>query len=65
MVIDHSRVMLQIVASLTDGSRGIIYNHSMFVVKATDSSFVQKIVWKFRILSKEKEGWQNLRRLKI
>ncbi len=29
------RVMLQIVASLTDYSRGIIYNSNMFIVQAT------------------------------
>ncbi len=33
--IDDSRVMLQIVASLTDDSRGVIYNCKMFKVKAT------------------------------
>ncbi len=35
IVIDNSRVMLQIVASFTNGSRGVIYNHSMFNVQAT------------------------------
>ncbi len=28
--------MLQIMASLTDDSRGVIYNHNMFIVKATE-----------------------------
>ena len=28
--------MLQIVASLTDGSRGIIYDPNMFIVQATE-----------------------------
>jgi hypothetical protein len=35
IIIDDSRVMLQIVASLTDDSRGVIYNHNMFLVLAT------------------------------
>ncbi len=34
--IDDSRVTLQIVASLTDNSRGVIYDQNMFVVQATD-----------------------------
>ncbi len=29
------RVVLQIVASLTDDSRGVIYGHKMFIVQAT------------------------------
>ncbi len=33
--IDDSRVMVQIAASLTDNSRGIIYNCNMFIVQAT------------------------------
>jgi len=36
IVIDNSRVMLQIVESLTDESRGVIYNR-MFIVEATAS----------------------------
>jgi hypothetical protein len=35
IIIDDSRLMLQIVASLTDDSRGVIYNHNMFIVQAT------------------------------
>ncbi len=34
IVIDHCKVMLQIVASLTDNSTGIIFDH-MFKVQAT------------------------------
>ncbi len=30
-------VMLKIVVSLTDNSRGIIYNPNMFIVQATDT----------------------------
>ncbi len=35
MVIDYSKVMLLIVASHTDVSRGIIYYRNMFMVQAT------------------------------
>jgi hypothetical protein len=35
IVIDDFRVTLLIGASLTDNSRGAIYNHYMFVVQAT------------------------------
>jgi hypothetical protein len=35
-MIDESRVTLQIVASLTDDSGGVIYNCNMFIIKATD-----------------------------
>ncbi len=35
IVIDDSRVTLQIVASLTDNSTGIIYDRNVFIVQAT------------------------------
>jgi hypothetical protein len=35
IVNEDFRVTLQIVVSLTDDSRGIIYNHNMFIVQAT------------------------------
>ncbi len=35
IIIDDSGVMLQIVASLTNDSRGIIYDRNMFIVQAT------------------------------
>jgi len=35
IIIDNSRVMLQIMVSLTDNSRGIIYESNMFIVQAT------------------------------
>ncbi len=35
IVIDNSRVMLLIVGSLTNNSRGVIYNRNMFKVQAT------------------------------
>ncbi len=34
IVIDAFRVMLQVVVSLTDDSRGVIYGHNMFIVQA-------------------------------
>ncbi len=37
IVIDDSKVMLQIVASLTDDSRGIIYDSNMFIIQAIGS----------------------------
>ncbi len=39
IVIDDSRVKLQIVASLTDNSRGVIYNCNMFIVQASEYFF--------------------------
>ncbi len=35
IIIDKSRVTLQIVVSLSDGSRGIIYDRNMFILQAT------------------------------
>jgi hypothetical protein len=40
IVIDDSRVTLQIVASLTDDSRGVFYDCDMFIVQATAVSAV-------------------------
>jgi hypothetical protein len=40
IIIDDCRVMLQIVASLIDESKGIIYNCNMFIVQATNVNFV-------------------------
>ncbi len=40
IIIEGSRVMHQIVASLTDDSRGIIYNCNMFIVQATALPFL-------------------------
>ncbi len=43
LLIDDSKVMLQIVVSLPDESRGIIYDHNMFIVQSLISySFKQK-----------------------
>jgi hypothetical protein len=41
-MIDKSRVMVQIVASLTDDSRGIIYNSNMVILQATDDTPMKK-----------------------
>ncbi len=38
LVIDDSRVILQIAALLTDDTRGIIYVRNMFIVLATCTS---------------------------
>ena len=38
IVIDDSRMMLQIVASLTDNSKGIIYNGNMLIVQAGNNT---------------------------
>jgi hypothetical protein len=40
IVNDDSRVMFQIVASLTDNFRGAIYDHNMFKVQTTASESV-------------------------
>ncbi len=39
IVIDDSRVMLQIVALLTEDSIGVIYDHNMFIVQVTKLKF--------------------------
>jgi hypothetical protein len=36
IIIYDSRVMLQIVASLSGDSRGVIYDHNMFIVQDTE-----------------------------
>jgi hypothetical protein len=43
IIIDDSRVMPQIVASLTDDSRGIIYDSNIFIVWATGLVFTKPI----------------------
>jgi hypothetical protein len=45
IIIDGSRVMLQIVASLNDDSRGVIYNYDVFIIEASD---VNKKMTSFR-----------------
>jgi hypothetical protein len=42
IVIDNSRVTLQIVASLTDNSAGIIYNCNMSIVHTKGLLFIGK-----------------------
>ncbi len=34
IMIDDSRVTLQIMAPLTDHSRGVVYNHKIFIAQA-------------------------------
>ncbi len=41
IIIDDSRVMLQIVASLTYDSRGIIYNHNLFIVQSSGVNVIK------------------------
>jgi len=45
IVIDDSRVMFQIVVSLTDDFRGVIDNHNMFIVQAVHVSFTVLHRW--------------------
>ncbi len=42
IVIDESRLMLQIVASLTDDSKGVIYNYNMFIVQVTVPNVIKR-----------------------
>ncbi len=42
IVIYDSSMMLQIVASLTDDSRSINYEHNMFIVQATGIVYTRK-----------------------
>ncbi len=41
IVIDNSRVKLQIVASLNGDSRGIIYNRNIFIVQAPGANVIK------------------------
>ncbi len=43
MPLGLNRVKLQIVASLIDDSRGVIYDHSMFIVQATCVFFTNRL----------------------
>ncbi len=48
------RVMLQIVASLTDDSRAVIYDRNMFIVQATGSNIIKTFYvhyWRIIIIS--------------
>ncbi len=45
IIIDDSRAMLQIVASLTDSSRGVSHNRNIFIVHSTDVSPLDLIHW--------------------
>jgi hypothetical protein len=39
VIIDDSIVTLQFVASLTDDSRGVIYDCNIFIIQATDAGY--------------------------
>ncbi len=41
IIIDNSRVMIQTEESLTDDSRGIIYDCNMFIVQTTGHMFLK------------------------
>ncbi len=41
ITIDNSRLMFLVVASLTDDSKGIIYNHNVFIAQATGVSDIE------------------------
>jgi hypothetical protein len=41
------RVMFQLVASLNDDSKGIIYNYNMFIVQATDAESVEVLMYTY------------------
>jgi hypothetical protein len=43
ITIDTFRVMLQIVASVTDNSRGVIYNLNVFIVQPPQVSLLQRL----------------------
>jgi hypothetical protein len=42
IIINDSRVTIQIEASLADDSWGIIYNHNIFIVQATGVNILKK-----------------------
>ncbi len=48
IIIDNSRVALQIVSKLTDDSRGIFYNCDMFIVQAIGGQIWLWYVVKFK-----------------
>ncbi len=43
IISDDSKVMLQIVVSLTDDSRGIIYNCNMFIVQSIEGQYNKRL----------------------
>jgi hypothetical protein len=50
IIIDDSKVMLQIVAPFTDNSRGVIYNCRIFIVQASSQQPMSKKP--FRLMGK-------------
>jgi hypothetical protein len=57
IVIDDSRVMLQMVEPLTDDSRGTIYEHNMYIVQATGLVFAGKAL---TLLTTNRLIWKGL-----
>ncbi len=53
IVIDNSRVTLQIVASLTDNSKGIIYNYNMFRPLVSYAGSYLGEIWFFKSAMKK------------
>ncbi len=54
IVIDDSRVTLQIVASLIVNSRGVVNNHNLFIVQATGVIFTKHLMTNLRSFLKER-----------
>ncbi len=52
IIIENSKVMLQIGASITDDSKGVIYNRNMFIVQAPshDEKF-QTLKWCTKVMA--------------
>ena len=50
--------MLQIVASLIDAARGIIYDRQMFIVQATDDTLYY-LLYQSHILKIGIDGWTD------
>jgi hypothetical protein len=53
-VSDNSRVMLQIVALLTEDSIGLIYDHNTFIVQATGGNLIKPFLDTIDILHESK-----------
>ncbi len=54
IVIEDSRVTLQIVALLIVNSRGVVYNHNMFIVQAIGVIFTKHLMTNLRSFLKER-----------
>ncbi len=50
IVNDEPRLMLQIVPSLTDDCKGVIYNYNVFIVQVTGPTVIKRflsVIYKF------------------